>query len=802
MPPDSGLHRLLAELKRRRVFHTAAAYGAAAFFTIEGADLVLPRIGLPDSAVTAVVWLALAGFPVALALSWRFERREGGLDVTAPATEDELSEIAAQPRLRRWPVGLLALVGSTMLAVGAWLALASRGPGASVTDVGEGDAIAVLPFSVRGGADYAYLSSGLVDLLTTRMDGVGRIRTVPARAVLGLVSQEGAGTLDEGSAARVASALGARRYVIGRIIESGGRLSITADIHDLSTPGGPNTVTVEGSDQELFSMVDQLTTRLVAGLERSAEGRVRQLAALTTGSLPALRSYLEGEALLRAGQFTAALAAFEEATAIDSTFALAHYRTSIAREWGSQSGATEAAEAAYRHAARLSERDRLLVEAMWSWRQGDGVRAEDLYRTVLGTWPDDVEAWLQLAEVLNHLGPMRGGSISDSRNAFERVLRFEPEHLLSHWHVARIDAVEGRFDSLDARIELIRDLSPDGDRTLELMAMRAAAHDPEAWPAVVDSLQGAQDITRYFAAWNVSVFAQELDRALVLVPVLIQTDRSREVQATGHLLDAFFSLARGRPGDSEAAMGRLQALDPDLATSHSAALSLLPFMDADAATLESHLEEVRQWMPEAGCLSPHPVRNFEPGTCIRPVVRSYLAGMLEARLGRAEGARRSIAEVQAFADAGQDQGHGVEYAAEIEAEVALQRGDTTAALQALEASPGHVWYIHALQSFLYSHAQARFRRAQTLEALGREAEAIQWYSSFDEMSQYDLVLLGPALTSAGRVAESLGRTDEAASYFERAARYLDGSEGPLETVEQEALEGLGRLSAGHQLDQL
>jgi len=791
---SSRIRLALAELKRRGVLHVAGAYGAGAFVAIEGADLVLPRIGLPDAAVTVVVWLALAGFPVALAIAWRFERRPDGLGVTAPATEDELSEIVAESSVRRWRAGLLAGAGVAMLAVGTWLTLPSSGPTGSHA-AGDENVIAVLPFAVGGGAAYDYLSTGLVDLLTTRMDGVGALRTVPARAVMGLVEQEGASTLDRASAERIASTLGAGRYVVGQILESGGRLSVTATLNVPGAPDRVTTTTVEGTDQELFSMVDQLTTRLVAGLESSAEGRVRQLAALTTGSLPALRSYLDGERLLRAGQFTGALAAFEEATARDSTFALAHYRTSIAREWGSQTGATAAAEAAYRHAARLSERDQLLVEAMWSWRRGNGVRAEDLYRTILGIWPDDVEAWYQLAEVLTHYGPMRGGSISDSRTAFERVLRYEPEHLLSLWHVARIDAMEGRLADLDAKVETIVRLSPEGDRTLELMALRAASHDAQAWPSVVDALSQAQDITRYFAIWNVATFAERIDLARELVPTLLEPDRSREVQATGHLLDAALALAAGRPDESAASMERVRALDPDLAISHAAVFALLPFLDMDAGALERHLSEVRAWEPEPGCTSPHPVRGFEPGTCIRPAIRHYLTGMLEARLGRARQARRSIADLDAMVDRDEDEGHGPQLIAGIQAEMAFQRGDTAAALGALQDDTVYQ-YIDALQSIFYSHALERFRRAQALEATGRPEEAIRWYSSLDEMSQYDLALVGPALVRAGRIAETAGRREEAASQFRRALRYLDGSRGAFRVYEQEAREGMARVDEG------
>ncbi|MGI9629301.1 MAG: hypothetical protein ACR2QM_20945, partial [Longimicrobiales bacterium] len=89
MSHSSLVQRVLADLKRRRVFHVVAAYGAAAFVVIEAADLILPRVGLPDGAVTVVVWLALLGFPVAVSAAWILERRPDGLTVTEPARPSE-----------------------------------------------------------------------------------------------------------------------------------------------------------------------------------------------------------------------------------------------------------------------------------------------------------------------------------------------------------------------------------------------------------------------------------------------------------------------------------------------------------------------------------------------------------------------------------------------------------------------------------------------------------------------------------------------------------------------------------------
>lgn len=42
------LHRLMRELRHRKLFRVGLVYAAAAFAVMEAADLMLPRLGLPD----------------------------------------------------------------------------------------------------------------------------------------------------------------------------------------------------------------------------------------------------------------------------------------------------------------------------------------------------------------------------------------------------------------------------------------------------------------------------------------------------------------------------------------------------------------------------------------------------------------------------------------------------------------------------------------------------------------------------------------------------------------------------------
>ncbi|MGH9262103.1 MAG: tetratricopeptide repeat protein, partial [Acidimicrobiales bacterium] len=57
------------------------------------------------------------------------------------------------------------------------------------------------------------------------------------------------------------------------------------------------------------------------------------LASVTTPSLPALKAYLEGESLLRRGEFRGAIAAYEHALEADSLFALGYFGLFRAATW-------------------------------------------------------------------------------------------------------------------------------------------------------------------------------------------------------------------------------------------------------------------------------------------------------------------------------------------------------------------------------------------------------------------------------------------------------------------------------------
>jgi tetratricopeptide (TPR) repeat protein len=176
--------------------------------------------------------------------------------------------------------------------------------------------------------------------------------------------------------------------------------------------------------------VDELSAQLLVSGDRGQGARLAQTAALTTSSLPALKAYLDAERNLRAARFDSAVAGFQLATDLDSSFALAHYRLAVAATWTGRMGLLAPSIVRARAVAdRLSERDRALLSAFAEVARGAPDAAERQYREILEAYPDDLEARFQLANVLYGYNAPRGRPPGEAAEHYDRVLEVDPEFL-------------------------------------------------------------------------------------------------------------------------------------------------------------------------------------------------------------------------------------------------------------------------------------------------------------------------------------------------------------------------------------
>ena len=323
----------------------------------------------------------------------------------------------------------LALAGAGLVVgalIGWWkFRPAPAGPAAK-------NHLAVLPFAVHGGKSLDFLAQGMVDLLSRNLDGTGDLRSVNGATVLAAAHADGSGVADLEEGRRLARRLGAGLYVLGSVSAIGNQVRIDASLYDGAPvqPAMVSQASVSGDTTQLFELVDRLAGDLMVGQRHGVGSRLLQTAATTTQSLPALKAYLDAEQNLRRGVFDSALAGFQGAVQLDSTFALAYYRLAVAAAWSRRNALIRPnTTRAVQLASRLSARDQRLLASFAALAAGKPDEAEQGYRAVLQDYPDDLEAQWQLATVLNVYNPLRGRPIAESRPVFDGIVKLDPEFL-------------------------------------------------------------------------------------------------------------------------------------------------------------------------------------------------------------------------------------------------------------------------------------------------------------------------------------------------------------------------------------
>ncbi|HJR16613.1 MAG TPA: tetratricopeptide repeat protein, partial [Gemmatimonadales bacterium] len=538
--------------------------------------------------------------------------------------------VIAVPNLRRQLPGAAAVLSHRVLALPAvprqvWWAVATcltvalllvtsasggRRPAATPLLESSLTTVAIMPFTATGGAEVAELGRGLEELLAARLDGADGLRTVST-----------------GSAAARAS----RLYLRGHLISGGAHLRATATLYDR---GNTNMAVAWAEAQtdgnDLFDLADALATQLIAEQYQGADERLTKVAATSTRSLPALKSYLSGERRLQAGSYPAAVDAFRQAVAADSTFALAYYRLSIAADWsGRRRTALSAAELAARYSDRLSNHDRRLVEAYLVQRRGRMDEAERLYRAIVADYPEDAEAWLQLAEVLFRANPLRGRSAEEAEPALQRVLSLDPHNKEALIHLARIAAMRGNGSAVDSLIRQTRSVTPDS-AVLGLRAFRAfALGDRPGWNDAARELMAYPGLIPATAALQAAVYVDDLTGSERFAEMLTGGNLSCVLQSLGRRMLAQAQLSRGHPSAAMARLASAGPCDAGASLELRAVYASHPFVQTSRRRLRHLLMALRTWQPAAAADG-----EYEDSTDNIPAqLRRYGMGLVALRLG-------------------------------------------------------------------------------------------------------------------------------------------------------------------------
>jgi eukaryotic-like serine/threonine-protein kinase len=303
----------------------------------------------------------------------------------------------------------------------------------------EGVLIAVAPFEVLD-PQLGLWKEGLVDVLSRNLDGAASMHTVsPSAAVKrweGRVGREDAMTFAKRTGAQI---------VIYGSLQPAGRDIVDAKVWVLDTRSGsaPAELQARDSSSRIDRLSDTLSVKLLSALGDARGGGA--VHALGSGSLPAIKAFLQGAQYFRKTRFDSAAAMFREAITIDTNFAIAYSYLNQALGWTGGAGDERLglALAGQRHLGPgLSSLDSLLIVAIAHYydtrgnivaNQRAGYQAMEL---ATQRYPNDAFAAYLLADFRFHADP----NLSDQEAllSFDRAIQKDSDFAPTYIHPIEI----------------------------------------------------------------------------------------------------------------------------------------------------------------------------------------------------------------------------------------------------------------------------------------------------------------------------------------------------------------------------
>ncbi|HVA17406.1 MAG TPA: tetratricopeptide repeat protein, partial [Candidatus Dormibacteraeota bacterium] len=426
----------------------------------------------------------------------------------------------------------------------------------------------------------------------------------------------------------------------------------------------------------VLDALDSLSRKIRADLGESLyqiHASDRPLPQVTTNSLAALKDYADGISLWQQEKFHEATPLLRAAVEADPGFAMAHaalgnaYCSYIYNE---QPLGQQEYEKALAYSNRVTDRERMIINANFADDMNHVDEAATLYEAYLKQYPDD---WSMLKDYA-HLLRMHGRA-PETIKQYQEILRVAPDDASTYLEMATAYSELHDFpNALHAYSQAFR---------LEPQLLTAGNTNREYGAALVDAGQEQK--------------AQQVFSALLAKP----GTRENGLRSLG-LLDLYY----GRYARAQQQFEEALTIDDDKHQAFSAAR--VRYMLAEIASGEGNKEkqiaELDAVMPTFKYIGPK-------------VVYGALMGQAYARAGAVGKAEKILTAITPLVDVKNDL--QTKYLHLLQAEIVLAKGDSQKALEliTLPASSDGASAVQVLTEFMaYANQRA-----------GNTAAAIRWY---------------------------------------------------------------------------
>jgi tetratricopeptide (TPR) repeat protein len=341
---------------------------------------------------------------------------------------------------RRLVLALTAAL-ALVIAAGGWWGWRHRGP---VAPAGPQEPVSVLIANFDNNANEP-LFDGLVEqALGVGIEGASFVSTYPRKDALRLISQIKAGaTLTEGNARLVAQREGIKRIVAGSISLDGSRYDLAVKILDAEGNVAMMWNTQASGKEDVLAAVGRLAAKVRSALGDTTANadKVKDTETFTAATLEAAHEYVRGQELQGAGDYKAALAAYQQAVKLDPQLGRAYAGMgAVSASLLNTSDAIGYYKQALGLVDRMTEREKYRTRSGYYLIVHDSDKAVDQLEALVKRFPADSTALSNLA--------VASSQRRDMKRALElgtRASAIYPNHVLRRNNVALFAMYLGDF---------------------------------------------------------------------------------------------------------------------------------------------------------------------------------------------------------------------------------------------------------------------------------------------------------------------------------------------------------------------
>lgn len=665
----------------------------------------------------------------------------------------------APPRRGRRAMIISTLVLVTMaVTFGVWN---SRGPDTGQPSSGPSERVAVFPFSVGGGEDW--MSEGIADLLSSKLDDAGDLTTVDAHTLLATLRNTEGNVRNPEVARNLALALEAGYFILGNAMQVGGELHMDASMYDCAVPGEPIArAEADGSSDDLLNLASALSIDLMKiHMGTDLRNRIASESIHTT-SYPALKAFMKGEQLWRQQQGPDSTPFYEEAVAADSTFALAWLRLSIVYGWKpaylrtaeDEQAAARALKQALELRDHLSTRHQLWLDAWMAFLAQDYDQCVLRFAELVARHPDDATAWCWMGGIKVIFNLWRNGeSVVMAKPDLERALELDPDYAQASYYSDFVGMAEA-----DGILE--------GDGPYAIFAgddLEAQSRLRAEWATWPDGRLGSTDM--------IATFSKNLPGAESMTELRLAPTRHPETRGVGHLIMAMLIAAQGQWDRATQHFDASTGFTPDLALQYQALLAGTPFLDVPREEILAIRSALEDWDAQSVPAPETNLNMLSVHSDLHPQIKLYLDGLLSLRLGELERASHRADELARAGETPRAQRLAKDLAHSLRAQHLWQQGDREPALAEFEKAEIKAGYEDYMFSLFLFQSLDRYLRAELLLEMGREEEALHWFGSFAWCMGQEYLFMPHSDLRRGQINDRLGNTDEARKRYQRFVDY-------------------------------